>query len=141
MNVPETLTRGERNANPGNLDRTAERWADMAEDQSSDRRFVVFKTPEDGIRALAKVVLTYHRKHGLDTIQGIIGRWAPPNENETIAYIKHVAEQLGVSPNEVIEVTDPEVLEVIVRAIIRHENGRVIYSDATIVSAIDRALA
>ena len=134
-------TRGEFNNNPGNIDRTAIVWNGMTADQSGDPRFVVFNTPEDGIRALAKVLLSYYRKHGLNTVRQIVNRWAPPNENDSGAYVNHVAGTLGVGPDAVIDVTDPDVLERLVKAIIAHENGRVIYDDAVIVAAIDRALA
>ena len=134
-------TRGERNRNPGNLDRTTIKWQGMSPDQSGDSRFVVFNTPEDGIRALAKVLLSYYRKHGLNTVRGIIDRWAPPVENDTGAYVAHVAKQLSVAPDAVIDPPKPEVLEVLTIAIITHENGRCIYDDATIVRAVDNALA
>ena len=135
------MTRGERLNNPGNIDRNAIKWQGMCADQSSDPRFVVFNTPEDGIRALAKVLLSYYRKHGLNTVRGIINRWAPSTENDTSAYIYHVAELLTVSPDAQINPERPEVLEVLVTAIIRHENGRNVYDDDVIVKAVDSALA
>lgn len=134
------MTRGERNNNPGNIDRTTQKWAGMSEPQT-DIRFVCFNTSEDGIRALAKVLLTYYRKHNLRSVRNIIDRWAPPKENDTESYATHVATILGVEPDAVINVEDPATLEVLVRAIIRHENGRCIYDDTTILAAIHRALA
>ena len=136
-----TPTRGERNNNPGNIDRNQIKWQGMAEDQSSDARFVVFGTPEDGIRALAKVLLSYRRKLGLRTVRQIINRWAPPVENDSGAYIRHVADSVGVDADDPIDVEDAGVLEPLVRAIIAHENGRIVYDDAIIVAAVDRALA
>ena len=134
-------TRGERNCNPGNLDRTSNTvWQGQAQDQSGDSRFVVFTDEHYGIRALAKVLLSYYRKHGLDSVHKIIDRWAPPSENNTGAYINHVATVLGVGIDETIDVTDPDTLEVLVRAIIEHENGRCVYPDATLISAVDSAL-
>lgn len=136
-----TQTRGERNNNPGNIERDATRWQGMSRDQSGDARFVVFKTPEDGIRALAKVILSYCNQHGLNTVRGIINRWAPPVENDTGAYVKHVAERLSVGPDAMIDPTKPEVMEMLVSAIISHENGRVAYSDDVLVRGVDRAIA
>jgi hypothetical protein len=83
--------RGIRNNNPGNIDRNTTKWQGMADDQSSDPRFVVFKTPQAGIRALAKILLTYQNHDGLKTVRGIIGRWAPAVENNTSAYVAAVA--------------------------------------------------
>ena len=135
------MTRGERNNNPGNIDRNATKWQGMCADQSGDPRFVVFETPEDGIRALAKVLLSYYRKHHLNTVRGIITRWAPGNENNTEAYIAHVAKTLSVDADTPLVVDRPEVLEMLTTAIIKHENGRCNYDDATIVGAVDSALA
>ena len=74
--------RGIRNNNPGNIERNATRWAGMTAEQT-DPRFVVFTSPEYGFRALARTLLTYQRKYGLLSIEDMIGRWAPPNENDT----------------------------------------------------------
>jgi hypothetical protein len=124
-------TRGERNNNPGNIDRGKDKWQGMAADQSSDPRFIIFQSPEFGIRAIARLLLNYQKK-GVNTVRKIIDRWAPPVENNTEAYINAVAKELGVKPTEVIDVDDINVMLPLVRAIIRHENGRCIYSDATL---------
>ncbi len=134
-------TRGERNCNPGNIDRNNIVWQGMASDQSKDGRFVVFSDAEFGIRALAKVLLSYYRKHGLNTVRSIIDRWAPPGENNTGAYVNHVASILGVGIDAPIDVTDPATLETLTRAIIEHENGRCVYSDTVIAKAVVAALA
>lgn len=133
-------TRGERNFNPGNVERNNIMWQGMAQDQSGDSRFVVFNDAHYGIRALAKVLLSYYRKYGLNTVHKIIDRWAPPSENNTGAYINHVAQVLGVGIDAKINLEDDQTLEVLVRAIIEHENGRCVYEDSTIIKAVDSAL-
>lgn len=132
--------RGIRNHNPGNIDRTTERWQGMAADQSSDKRFVVFSAPVWGLRALAKVLLSYQRKHGLRTPAAIIGRWAPPVENDTGAYARQVAKALGVGVNDQIDLQRPETLQRILPAIVQHENGQQPYSTALIAEAVRLAL-
>ena len=122
--------RGLRNHNPGNIDRTGEKWQGMAVDQSGDSRFVVFKTPEYGIRALAKVLISYRNKHNRRTVRQIIDRWAPPVENDTAAYIKAVAADIGVSADDDIDVRQLPVMLPLVKAIIAHENGMQPYSEA-----------
>lgn len=143
-----TPTRGERNRNPGNIDRVPRTiWKGMSPDQSSDSRFVVFTSPVWGIRALAKVLLTYSRVYpqdtpqDIDTVREIINRWAPPVENDTGAYVAAVCKTLGVGPDDVIDVTDEAIMSGLVRAIIRHENGRVIYDADLIEDGVQRALA
>ena len=134
------LPRGLRNFNPGNIDRTAERWQGMAADQSSDKRFVVFTAPVWGLRALAKVLLSYQRKHGLRTPAAIIGRWAPPTENDTGAYARQVAKALGVGVNDQIDLQQARLLERILPAIVQHENGQQPYPAALIAEAVRLAL-
>jgi len=136
-------TRGERNNNPGNIrespgDRT--QWiGERATDD--DKALEEFKTPQDGIRALCKVVLNYQRKHGLNTVREIIGRWAPPNENNTGAYVRAVADAMDVQPDDAIDMESAVVLTALVRAIIQHENGRIAYTPEVIEEGVDRALA
>jgi hypothetical protein len=138
--VSQTQTRGERNNNPGNIDRTATAWQGQSADQP-DSRFVKFDAPEWGIRALARTLLTYQSKHWLATVRAIVNRWAPPGENNTGAYVKAVADEMGVDAEAVLRLEEsPALLVKLVRAIIRHENGRVIYADATIEEGVRRAI-
>lgn len=134
------LPRGIRNNNPGNIDRTAERWQGMAADQSSDPRFVVFEAPVWGLRALAKVLLSYSRKYGLRTPEAIVGRWAPPTENDTGAYARQVAKALGVGVSDAVDLEDAGTLAVLVAAIVTHENGQLPYTSALIAQAVALAL-
>lgn len=131
------VARGIRNHNPGNI-RKGEKWKGLSEHQT-DSSFCVFVSPEYGIRALVKVLLTYYKKYQLNTVKKIIGRYAPPNENETESYIKSVANQLGVASDEVINLSSVAVLAVLLRAIIRHENGEQPYSDEQILKGIHLA--
>lgn len=136
------ITRGERNGNPGNLERVpGVHWVGQSADQSADPRFVVFDDALMGIRALAKTLLTYYRKHQRDTVRKIINRWAPNNENDTEAYVSHVASLLSVQPDDAISPEVPHTLQVLVKAIITHENGRCVYDDAVIADGVARALA
>ncbi|WP_236212999.1 structural protein [Metapseudomonas otitidis] len=119
---PET-PRGIRNFNPGNIERTSTRWQGMAQDQSSDPRFIVFVHPVWGIRAIARTLITYQDTHGLRSVQQIIQRWAPATENNTAAYVAAVSARLHVAPLDAIDVYDYQTMLELVRAIVRHENG------------------
>ncbi|OLF53783.1 structural protein [Pseudomonas chlororaphis] len=115
--------RGIRNFNPGNIRHVkGTRWQGMSANQN-DTAFVQFIDPRWGIRAIARTLITYQDKHGLRTVRLIIGRWAPPNENNTESYIRQVATRLGVSPEERIDVYDYRTMRALTEAIIRHENG------------------
>ena len=119
---PET-PRGIRNFNPGNIRHVkGTRWQGMSANQN-DTAFVQFIGPQWGIRAIARTLITYQDKHDLRTVRLIIGRWAPPNENNTESYIRQVAARLGVAPEDRIDVYDYRTMRALTEAIIRHENG------------------
>jgi hypothetical protein len=129
--MPDTLLpRGVRNHNPGNIresqgDRT--RWlGERATDD--DPAFEEFQTPEMGFRALALVLLSYRRR-GITRLNKILATYAPASENDTDSYVRHVAELLGVAPDDDVDVGNPDTLALLLRAISRHENG--VRSDGT----------
>lgn len=130
-------SRGIRNNNPGNI-RHGDAWQGLAEKQT-DSSFCMFRSAEYGIRALAKVLLNYECKYGLNTVRKIIGRYAPVEENDTAAYVASVAGQLGVGADEAIEVADKTTLLVLVKAIIRHENGEQPYSNEILIKGLEMA--
>lgn len=130
--MADKRTRGEKNNNPGNLRRTGDKWQGLSQDQSQDKEFCVFDHPKWGIRALARVLIAYQDKLNINTVAGIINKWAPPSENNTKSYIKSVAQVLNVEPNDPINVHEYKTLYALTYAIIRHENGRVIFDKETI---------
>jgi hypothetical protein len=128
-------SRGYRNRNPGNIDfNPANKWQGQVgrETTGSPPRFAVFETHEFGIRALAVLLTTYQDRHGLRTIAGIVNRWAPGSENNTGAYIAHVARLTGRAPDERLDLHRHEDMAPLVKAIITHELGGNPYDDATI---------
>lgn len=133
----KSLPRGIRNNNPGNIEKTGDAWQGLADIQP-DSRFFTFIDPVYGIRALAKIIRNYRDRYGLNTVQGIINRWAPPVENNTSAYVRAVAAKVGVAPTEPLA-WDAGQLRRLVEAIIQHENGQQPYSMATIADGISRA--
>lgn len=36
----------------------------------------IFEAPEWGIRVIARVLITYRDKHGVNTVNGVVNRWA-----------------------------------------------------------------
>jgi hypothetical protein len=131
--------RGIRNCNPGNIRISSAPWQGKIT-PSHDPEFETFDTPENGIRALGKIILTYYNKHKLKTVRDIIMRWAPPTENNTTAYIDAVADQLLVGPDDELVLTKDK-LAALVEAIIGHENGSCPYDMATVDRGIERAFA
>lgn len=134
----ERQPRGVRNNNPGNIARTKDQWQGMSENQT-DSRFVVFDSPEYGIRALTRILQNYQRRHKLNTVKDIISRWAPQSENNTDSYINHACKALGVQPDDTIDLNNPDVMEGLIKVIIRHENGGDYYDDSVIQRSMEMA--
>lgn len=130
--------RGIRNNNPGNLEYSKTNpWVGQTGD---DGRFAKFETPEHGIRALGRNLLSYQRQ-GIDTVSDIINRWAPPaDNNNTDAYIQAVCAQLGVAPDQQLDASNPDTLKALCAAIIHHENGNQPYSDQQLSSGVSAAI-
>lgn len=145
------ITRGIRNNNPGNIDyNPRNQWqGQLPPDPTIEKRFARFDTAENGIRALAKLLLAYRGKDGMpgvggpgiDTVREAISRWAPGGENDTEAYIRTVAAYIGVQPNQPIDIRNFRTLIVLTTGIIRHENGTVPYAASVIAEGVQRALA
>ena len=76
-----------------------------------------------GARAAA-VDITTKFSNGLDTVEKIVRRFAPPTENDTRAYIGRVARELGVGPNQRLNLLrDPNQLARMLKIMGDHENG------------------
>lgn len=86
-------------------------------------RYAAFDTPDAGYGVMSKVLDTYQNKHGLNTVAGIVNRWAPPNvdNNSTSTYTQKVASALGIDPNAPIS---PEQRPALMRAMASYESGR-----------------
>lgn len=110
-------TLGIRNNNPGNL-RPGDSWQGMV---GTNNNFIVFSDMKYGTRALG-TDLSNKIFRGLDTITKIINTYAPPSENNTVAYINAVSNATGIGANEKINFTKATLAK-LMRAVIMHENG------------------
>jgi hypothetical protein len=144
---------GIRINNPGNLEQTNPRtpWQGRVADYAlTQHRFEEFENPVKGLRALNRDLITKYDR-GLDTVKKIITVYAPATENNTKAYIKRVTDRLdadddtcalevddeatkkkvsdicfraNITENTRLNLHDYETLNNLVRAIVRHENGK-----------------
>ena len=133
------MTRGERLKNPLNLRISDNAWQGKIT-PPQDQSYEQFDTTEHGLRAGAKLLLTYFHKYGLNTVDGIISRFAPSNENDTKSYIADVCSRMGVSPNDSLVLSDVTTLTNLVNAIVWHENGENTYSRSLVFQACEGAL-
>lgn len=85
-------------------------------------RLASYKTPEEGLAALDSNLQSYG-KRGISTLRGVVQTWAPPNENDTAAYIAHMAKATGLDPDQKIDLSNPYVRHQLSAGIVQHENG------------------
>ena len=124
------MTRPQRNNNPLNIRHSSDSWEGACEEQT-DKAFVQFKSLAYGYRAAWKVLESYwkhfHKESLPFNVKNIIGRWAPPTENDTQAYIRTVLKLSGLGGNENLpqpsRKVDVERLERLVRAMTVVESG------------------
>ena len=116
------ISRGLRNNNPGNLRISKDNWRGLRKIQT-DMSFFQFVSNEYGYRAMIRTLQTYQSKYGLNTIEEIIHKYAPTNENHTDNYIKLVCEWTGIKPNEPVYTRDKQTMIALVAAMSRVENG------------------
>lgn len=103
------MSRGLENRNPGNIRQSRVRYKArcalraIRSSSSSNRRhgatgpFSYCSTPTAG-------------GHGLRSLREMISRWAPPSENRTEAYIRAVADDTGIDPDEPINTRDRKTM-------------------------------
>ena len=108
-------SRGIRNNNPLNIRRSKDKWQGQSNyltppgkgGDGGESEFCQFYSMEYGWRAAFMILCrTYYKKYGLKTIRAIISRWAPPKENNTAAYIRHVSDYTGIGPDK--ELASPQ---------------------------------
>lgn len=106
-----------RNNNPLNIKAIKTPWKGQI---GTDRHgHAVFDDPAHGIRAAANVLINYYLLHGLDTLNGVVGRFCTGNREQYVAYLSR---RLGLRPDESFNILDrlPELLQ----AMARFESGK-----------------
>lgn len=116
------LPRGIRNNNPLNIRRSQDKWQGLRAVQN-DPAFCQFEEMKWGVRAGAKILQTYQRKYGLNTLRKIINRFAPPTENDTSSYIISVSRRAKIHPDVEIDTTNRGVMNRLIEAMWFVENG------------------
>ncbi|MGF1747717.1 structural protein [Vibrio cionasavignyae] len=120
--VKSQLNRGIRNNNPLNIRISSNAWVGKVT-PSQDRAFETFSHSKYGFRAATRLVRNYQSLYGLDTLSGIVSRWAPAHENDTNNYTQFVAGKIGVSPNDTLNLGDDALMTRLVHAMSIMEVG------------------
>lgn len=129
--------RGIRNNNPGNIEYSDKNAWDG--ELQPEGRFSRFTTPEHGIRALARIMRTYH-KRGLNTVSKIAYEYAPPSENDTENYIKTVTDYMGIGRDVPIDTDNADALTSLVKGIMTAEITHIPYTGQQISDGVLAAM-
>lgn len=126
--------------NPGNIRfNAADKWQGAATPPNQEA-FCAFNSPIMGIRAIARVLITFQDKHNCRTVRDFISRYAPPGDNNpTEKYIGNIIEWGSFDQAQQLNVHTYADCEPLVRGIIRQEQGAQPYSDAQIDEALKLA--
>lgn len=116
-----SLPRGLRNNNPLNL--VYARQAGTDPDSPSDGRFARFTTFDGGVTAATRQLLRDQARGDL-TPRQLIQRWAPPNENQTGAYVANVSRSTGLDPDAAVNLHDANITAALEAAMAKVETGR-----------------
>lgn len=116
------MSRGLANRNPGNIRHSQVRYKGEVR-PSRDPEFKEFESLAWGYRAIFVLLDTYRIRYGIDTIRGMISRWAPPSENQTDAYIRAVVRRTGIAEEQPLDTRDRRTMIPLAAAISRVENG------------------
>jgi hypothetical protein len=122
----ETSPSGIKRNNPGNLRPV------------SGHGFNTYATAEDGADAMGRLLRGYQTRHGLNTIRGIVSRYAPSSENNTAAYIAAVTKRTGFGADQQIDTSNPATLAALQAAMIQQEQGRQPFSKGQILASASR---
>lgn len=118
------LPRGLRNNNPLNIE-AGQFTQGQPGFVGSDGRFAKFASADDGVNAAGKLLDVYNNKYGINTVNGVVGRWAPAGDgNNVSAYASTVAKNMGVDPNQPLNMADPQVKQALIQSMGQYENGR-----------------
>jgi len=95
-----------------------------------NQNYAVFESIDMGLRAGDRVLTTYGTKHGINTIEKVLNRFAPKGDgNDTESYIKNVSEKTGIARDEKIDLSDSSVRDALLSAMVRQETGENVSGD------------
>lgn len=110
-------TRSWRNNNPGNLNygSFSSRNGAIGSDYGS---FAIFPDYQTGYDAMKTLITTTYNNY---TIETMMNKYAPPSENDTVAYINYLVDATGMSKNTYIRNMNSTQLNSLLNAMITHE--------------------
>lgn len=113
------LPLGIRQNNPGNI----RPGAGFFGETGASGGYAEFESEEAGLRALARLLNTYGSEYDINTIRGLVSRYAPKSDNPDSYenYIKYMSDQLGIGADEKFDLVGRRAE--VIPAIIGFEQG------------------
>lgn len=144
-NRPDALP-GEKNNNPLNI-RYVEgnKWLGRSAKHDDINGFEKFEHAAYGIRNADELLKTYGSKYRDDSVRDVVSRWSPPKgkydgkeyTNNTESYINEVARQLGISPDDKIDLANDDTRRDLIKAMVTFETPGLTITDDMIAGARD----
>ena len=123
VRMKRTINFGVANRNPLNIRYSvANRWLGQHPTSPQVKGFCRFLSFDHGYRAAIVLMKNYIELRGCNTPRSIVGRWAPPQENDTEIYLACVCGRSGLLPDELMR-TDGMQIARLVAAMTRQETG------------------
>lgn len=131
---------GLRLNNPGNLNGI--QWHQWQGAAGTDRQYLRFCTPYDGLVAMRRVLCAYQEKYCIDTVSEICDRWVrfPRGRRQRRAfrsYVLVVSKRSGYAPNRILCLTCPLTDFYLERAIVYAEQGSDPYPESLYWQAVN----
>lgn len=110
------IPRGIRNNNPLNIRISGSLWhGKVPLAQNTDGAFEQFDTIEHGLRAAIlniRTIVNRRRRLGEDTtVKDLINIWAPSEDgNDTLGYVEQVTALTGLSPHQLVELRNKNMI-------------------------------
>lgn len=119
--MKSNIPRGIRNNNPLNI-RIGNTWSGEVT-KPTDCTFEQFVEMKYGVRAAFILLDRYINRYKLNNIAQICTRWAPKLENDTLNYIRTVADVSGIVVNQKLSFNDKATMMKLFRGMCIAENG------------------
>ena len=90
--------------------------------QPGTNNFQKFATPEEGRKSFNNIMKSYSGR-GLNTIEKIIRTYSPDNENDTAGLISNAEKFTGIPKDQVLNMDDPQVLDMLSNMTLKNEGN------------------
>lgn len=132
--------RNKRNLNPGNIEygEIAKHYGGELETGVENPRFAKFKDASSGVAALYSLLIKY-KKQGLNTIEKIVPKYAPPGENNVKSVISNWSQKSGLKPGQEIDLSNLKQVNDLIRSITTTEGGGFGLRDEDIYGGIQKS--